>query len=78
MKTQFKKGDRLKCISRSGLMGYEIGKQFKIGKIYTVETVKDAGGLIFEEIEHTTNIFGRLQGIIPISAKGIHRFKKVN
>ncbi len=62
---KIKNGTKVMLVNINGLKGYEILKQLKKGKIYTVDYVKSTGGLILKEIKHSTNYFGNIQGIKP-------------
>lgn len=66
-----RKGQKVKLIDTKGLSGCAIYRQLKKGKIYTIEYVKETGGLILEEINHPVNYFGNVQGLLP------HRFELV-
>ena len=68
---KIKEGDRVRLVDTKGLKGYSIYKLLKKNKIYTVERIKESGGLILEEIQHPVNMFGETQGLLK------QRFKKV-
>ena len=59
-----KKGDKVELINTDGIEEYDIMKQLKKGGVYTIQHVKESGGLILEEVDHPKNIFGVVQGIM--------------
>lgn len=71
-----RKGDRVKLVDTEGLRGYQIMKQLKKNKIYTIKYIKPTGGLILEEIDHPYNIAGHIQGIMKDRFKVIKKKSK--